>query len=211
MSTEEIKESWIKVIWELFIKRGLRSTSMDDIASALHISKKTLYLYFKNKEDIILQCMSWTANPDFQAKVIKAIENERALTILNTFKQRILQDSGSYNIPAIFYDIKKFHPAIYDQINHQQQKFFSTILTHVVNKGIKEGVFRETDSLKVQIWLIGYVMTSLKEPDVQEVALAELTKSQQKKVVNVLFDNLAYSIATPEGLKEFETINKNNK
>ena len=45
----------------------------------------------------------------------------------------------------------------------------------------------------------------------QEMALADLPKSQQKKVISVLLDNLVYSIATPQGLKEFKTINKNNR
>ncbi|MBP3419152.1 MAG: TetR/AcrR family transcriptional regulator [Marinifilaceae bacterium] len=211
MSIEEIKESWLRIIWELFIKRGLRSTSMDDIASALHISKKTLYQHFKNKEDIVLQCMAWIASPDFQEKVINAIEQERALVVLHAIKQRIQHDSTNYNIPAIFYDIKKFHPAIYDQINIQHQNFFNTILSHTIDKGIKEGVFKENENIKVQIWLITYVMTSLKDPELQEQALADLPKSQQKKISSVLLDNLVYSIATPEGLTEFETINKNNR
>ena len=211
MSTEEIKESWLRVIWELFIKRGLRSTSMDDIASALHISKKTLYQYFKNKEDIVLQCMAWTASPDFQEKIINAIEQERALVVLHAIKQRIQHDSSNFNIPAIFYDIKKFHPTIYDQINQQHQNFFNTILSHTIEKGIKEGTFKNSDTIRVQIWLITYVMTSLKDPEMQEMALADLPKSQQKKVISVLLDNLVYSIATPQGLKEFKTINKNNR
>ncbi len=211
MSTEEIKESWLKAIWELFITRGLRSTSMDDIASALHISKKTLYQYFKNKEDIVLQCMAWTASPDFQEKVINVIEQERALIVLNAIKQRIHHDSSNYNIPAIFYDIKKFHPTIYAQINRQHQNFFNTILSHTIDKGIKEGVFKDLDTIKVQIWLITYVMTSLKDPEIQNMALSDLPKSQQKKIINVLLDNLVYSIATPQGLEEFETINKNNR
>ena len=208
MSIDEIKKSWLNVIWELFIKRGLRSTSMDDIASALRISKKTLYLHFKNKEDIVMQCMEWTSSQDFIDKVISAIEEERALAVLNAIKLRIHQDSTNYNIPAIFHDIKKFHPSIYDKINDNHQQFFKTILTYVIDKGIKEGVFKEVDTIKTQMWLVSFVMTVLKDPDIQEQALADLPKHHQRKIVSVLMDNLVYALATPEGLKEFETINK---
>lgn len=208
MSIDEIKEGWLRTIWELFIKRGLRSTSMDDIASALHISKKTLYLHFNNKEDIVMQCMEWTASQDFIDKVINAIEKERALVVLNAIKQRIHQDSTNYDIPAIFHDIKKFHPSIYDKINDNHQHFLKTILSHVIEKGVKEGVFKEIDTIKTQMWLISFVMTALKDPDLQEQVLTDLPKHHQKKIVSVLMDNLVYAIATPEGLKEFETINK---
>ena len=38
---------------KLFVRMGIESTSMDDIAKAAEYSKATLYVYFKNKEDIV--------------------------------------------------------------------------------------------------------------------------------------------------------------
>ncbi len=37
----------------LFMKKGIAATSMDDIAKAAKYSKATLYVYFKNKEEIV--------------------------------------------------------------------------------------------------------------------------------------------------------------
>lgn len=38
---------------KLFSKKGIRNTSMDDIAKAAGYSKATLYVYFKDKEEIV--------------------------------------------------------------------------------------------------------------------------------------------------------------
>lgn len=38
---------------KLFIEKGITSTSMDDIAKAAGYSKATIYVYFKNKEELV--------------------------------------------------------------------------------------------------------------------------------------------------------------
>ena len=54
---EPSKTQLLESISELFLKFGLRSTSMDDIASHLKMSKKTLYQYFANKDEVVEQVM----------------------------------------------------------------------------------------------------------------------------------------------------------
>ena len=51
------KRELIAAISDLFLRFGLRSTSMDDIANHLKISKKTLYQQFANKDDVVEQVM----------------------------------------------------------------------------------------------------------------------------------------------------------
>ena len=43
---------------QLFNERGFHATSLDDIAARLNVSKPTLYYYVKNKDEILLQCVS---------------------------------------------------------------------------------------------------------------------------------------------------------
>ena len=38
---------------ELFLNLGFKSVTMDEIASALGVSKKTIYKYFKNKTELV--------------------------------------------------------------------------------------------------------------------------------------------------------------
>ena len=50
-----LKEELVAAISGLFLTYGLRSTSMDDIAAHLKVSKKTLYQIFENKDDVVEQ------------------------------------------------------------------------------------------------------------------------------------------------------------
>jgi AcrR family transcriptional regulator len=50
----EVKERIIRAAMESFAQTGYDKTKMDDIAKRLDLSKGTLYLYFKSKEDLFL-------------------------------------------------------------------------------------------------------------------------------------------------------------
>ena len=43
---------------QMFTERGFHATSLDDIAARLNVTKPTLYYYVKNKDEILLQCVS---------------------------------------------------------------------------------------------------------------------------------------------------------
>ncbi len=53
----------------LFSEKGFRETSLNDIASALNVTKPTLYYYVKNKDDILFQCLH-TALEELEVKVL---------------------------------------------------------------------------------------------------------------------------------------------
>src|SRR5215204_2546022 len=53
MEETEVKKKILKAAESLFMKYGVRSISMDDIARHLSVSKKTLYQHFEDKEDIV--------------------------------------------------------------------------------------------------------------------------------------------------------------
>lgn len=54
----ETKERIIRKASELFCQYGIRSVSMDELASSLNISKRTIYETFKDKEEILLSVLS---------------------------------------------------------------------------------------------------------------------------------------------------------
>ena len=59
---KQASEELLENISGLFLKYGLRSTSMEDICSHLKISKKTLYQFFQNKEDVVEQVLMYRRN-----------------------------------------------------------------------------------------------------------------------------------------------------
>ena len=55
---EAKRQAVLQAAAQLFNERGFHATSLDDIAARLHVSKPTLYYYVKNKDEILLQCVS---------------------------------------------------------------------------------------------------------------------------------------------------------
>ena len=77
------REELLENISELFLKYGLRSTSMDDICSHLKISKKTLYQYFSNKDDLVEQIMMHRRNNYRTQKDIEELGKKLAVLEAN--------------------------------------------------------------------------------------------------------------------------------
>ena len=55
---EAKRQAVLQTAAQLFNERGFHATSLDDIAARLHVTKPTLYYYVKNKDEILLQCVS---------------------------------------------------------------------------------------------------------------------------------------------------------
>ena len=55
---EAKRQAVLQAAAELFNERGFHATSLDDIAARLHVTKPTLYYYVKNKDEILLECVS---------------------------------------------------------------------------------------------------------------------------------------------------------
>jgi len=57
MASEETREKVVTTALQMFNSRGCRGVTMDDIAQAVHISKRTLYETFANKEELLAECL----------------------------------------------------------------------------------------------------------------------------------------------------------
>jgi AcrR family transcriptional regulator len=53
------REAVLETAAELFLEKSYGRTSMNDVAERLNITKPALYYYFRNKEEILLECYRW--------------------------------------------------------------------------------------------------------------------------------------------------------
>lgn len=111
----QVKEDMIEDISDLFLKYGLRSTSMEDICTHLKISKKTLYQFFANKDDVVEQVMLQRRNNRRVKEDIENLLQQNALEALLLIRDHVISDYSS-RLPANMFDIKKYHPEVYEKI-----------------------------------------------------------------------------------------------
>lgn len=136
----KLNERIIHAAIEEFSSKGLKLT-MDDIAKNLHISKKTLYNVYNNKEDVFL------AVADYCFKEIKESEQRIAedpeLTTIEKLKQVMIVLPGRYQNIGLssLYQLKDKYPAVYTRVEHYLGSDWDLTIA-LLKKGMDEGVIR---------------------------------------------------------------------
>ncbi|WP_321515033.1 TetR/AcrR family transcriptional regulator [Marinifilum fragile] len=131
----------IEVCWELFFQFGIKSVSMDDIASKLGISKKTIYQHFKNKSDLVEQALEWQINhPRFSFQSEEVSHLNAIDQYIAFYKFVISQIENSCD--SMRYDLRKYYPKLWNKFHRTNLIRFQTELAQNLEQGIKEGLFR---------------------------------------------------------------------
>lgn len=192
-------------ISELFHKYGLRSTSMDDICTHLKISKKTLYQYFSNKDDLVEQvALQHRTSRRIQEK-LSELRRLNSIEFLVLLGEDIIKHLNSQHQMNLF-DLKKYHPEVYQRISERNQVFFYEQLTQIIEKGIQDGYFREDIDKQVQIYLFAKQIAFLGDPEVMSAIEYPIDV-----IIPTIIENVIRSFVTAAGMEELEKLLKSKK
>jgi AcrR family transcriptional regulator len=192
------KEQIIMQVFELFMRYGIKSMSMDDIAIHMGMSKKTLYQYFESKDDLVNAVLEKHLEMD-QCKVKSLISSKNnaiddlmhiATTVNDTLKQ--------IN-PSIHYDLEKYHPQAWKKFGDYKRNFIQKIIKQNILKGIKEELYRS--DINVDIVAALYVS---KADIVFDASVFPPDKYAFNQVYLEMMKQHIRGIATSKGLKYFE-------
>ena len=125
----------------LFLRNGIKSVSMDDIAADLGMSKKTLYKTFTNKDEIVLGMMR--RHLDQAQGECCRVASSAANAVEEMLNLSAWADKEFSNVhPSIFYDLKKYHPAAWALLAAHKHAFILDQIMGNLRRGIAEGLFR---------------------------------------------------------------------
>ncbi|MBN8701949.1 MAG: TetR/AcrR family transcriptional regulator [Bacteroidetes bacterium] len=133
---------------ELFFRHGIKSITMDDIAKHLGMSKKTIYQYFKDKNEVVHMLMKHTlASDQRDIECIKKESNNVIEEVMEMMKHMTKMFS-SIN-PNLFYDIQKYHPQSWKLLDDFKKKCVEKMVEDSIEKGKKQGLVRVDVDSKV--------------------------------------------------------------
>ncbi|MDE5423228.1 TetR/AcrR family transcriptional regulator [Ancylomarina sp. DW003] len=139
---ESQKQKILESACEMFFQCGTRSVSMDDISKKLAISKKTLYQYYANKQDLISQVLNWElAHPKFSFESPK-FEGLNAIERYWKFYQ-FVSEMIKKPYHSLEFDLKKYHPELWNKFKSGKMKLFGEELKLNIKQGINEGLYRQ--------------------------------------------------------------------
>ena len=189
----------------LYMRYGIKSITMDDVARELGMSKKTLYQYVENKNDLVEKVVDYVINlKECDFKKIDDIEMN-AVEKLIEVNMHIVTSMKDYN-PATEYDLKKYYPELYAKMHSvRRQRMYDSILANI-KKGKEEGLYRE--ELNEEIIARMQVSRFL---TMHEDELLSKNDIQRSEFIHELFIYHIRGIANEKGLKVLEeTLKKIN-
>jgi TetR/AcrR family transcriptional regulator len=140
-----------------FRRRGYHGASVDEIASALEMTKGNLYYYFKNKEEILFACHDYSLDKllvlmtDVQAEASSPEEKLRRLVL--AFVHLILDDLHG---TALTLDPEALSPLLFKRVIAKRDQFDHGI-RDIIQQGIDQGVFKPGDPKMIEFAMMGAV------------------------------------------------------
>ncbi len=182
----------------LFIKYGIRSISMDDIARELSISKKTLYSVVANKTELVEKLLSHMVENGEYSCLKDKVEGLNAIDILLTVSKMVNSEIKNFN-PVITFDLQKYYPVIYREFVMKKREHVFEHIKRNFEQGITEGLYRNDLDTTLVSKLYVQRLIDLHDPDF--LSSVDFTFD---KIFQVMFENHIRGIANAKGLAYFE-------
>lgn len=189
---------------QLFLEKGCKNVTMDDIASENGMSKRTLYELFKDKSSLLEESI--------------VTLHERKMEVINQFltnHENILQmllesiDNGDEKILDTHYyfrmDIKKYYPELYQKFIKTFHRHQYEMLKKVLDKGFEDGFFIK-DGVNYDNVAYSLLLLSSKK---SELNMLEYSKFDQKKAVAEMVLLILRGLSTPKGMQIIDNHIKN--
>lgn len=181
-------------------KVGIRSVSVDDLCHELGISKKTFYVHFPSKEDLVESMLR-----ERESKLITDIQHfvekktvVQCIVAWTTIAKKT--EKSQHEAPPMLYDMQKYYPNIHKNHRNRIRSFMREFLVQFLKKGQSEKIFRE--GIDVDVTAMLFVNTHAQMMEYAEAN--HLLPSEVRHLNKVHMDILLRGVFTPEGLQTLE-------
>lgn len=201
---EEIRVKIATEAGKLFMQHGVKKVSMDEIASQLGMSKRTIYQQFPDKEEIIIFFMN-----DLEQKQISIFHelSKTMPTTIDVFLQVIEmhRDMDSTYCVRFYEDIEKYYPRAKKLMKEQRERGVD-LSKNFIKKGITEGCIRND----LHIEVIAFLLQETNNTYVHAMRLAGRTFSIWDLFFTMMI-NFIRGISTQKGIKIVDEYLKRQK
>lgn len=198
----EMKERIQHKAEELFRAYGVRSVTMDEIATQLGISKKTIYQYFADKEEIVAAVFQQMISGHKECCLKDKASAQDPIHEIFLAHDMAVEMFRHMNA-AIIFDLMKYHPMVYSKFEEFKNKFLLQIITANLQKGIEMGIYRPEINIDV---MSRYRIESAMMPFNPHV-FPDNNKNLAV-IESELFFHFMYGIVNAKGLKLIEKYKK---
>ena len=202
---EEVKQKLLIKAMDEFLSKGFKSVTMDDLAAVMGMSKKTIYTYYKKKTDLVEAATDYfleLISHEIEKVKTKGFNPIEEMFAMNDLVNEKLKDENS----SPLYQLEKYYGAIHQKQNAKKLAITKSCLTHNIEKGISQGLYRADTNVELVIKIHYVVALALKNIEVFPVSDFPVQKTRMEHIIMHI-----RSIATEKGLQILEQIIKTRK
>lgn len=199
---QEIKEEILEAAYKLFFRFGLKSVTMDDIAKEMSVSKKTLYQYFKDKNDVIETALTKHIGQEVHCFDKLKKDSIDSIELIHKISRHIRSSLGNIN-SALLHDLEKYHKKAWKKFKEFKRNYIYKWMEETLEEGKAEGHFRSEINSEI--------LANLRILEIEmsfDANAFDFQKYDLATVQGQLFDHFIYGILTEKGLKLYQDYQK---
>lgn len=182
---------------ELFMRYGIKSMSMDDIARSLGMSKKTLYQHFEDKDALIQAAVEVNIQEGKESCLASSRQSANAIQEVFNIMEDVIDQLKDVN-PLVLYELNKFHASAYKAFEDYKHHFILDMLQKNIKRGISEELYRSDLNIP---FTARYRLDTMMYIFSPERSSLSGTGASIPQVMLWLTELYLYGIATPKGNK----------
>ncbi len=214
MAETDIKERIKHAAHELVMKYGIRSVSMDDIAASVGMSKKTLYLYYQDKDELVEAVVEGVVVENQYVCNGHVHSADNAIHEIFLAMQMMVEMFQTMN-PSIIFEMQKYHPLAYQSFHQHKTKFLHNMVQKNLQRGLVEELYRPDINVQILARFRVESMFIPFNPDFQHsLNKYTLLELEEQIITNFLFGLVSakgYKLAIKYMAEKEKQFQKNNE
>ena len=192
----ETKQHILQVAIERMQQVGIRSVSVDDICHELGMSKKTFYVYFASKDDLVQAILH-----KHEQKVAHDLDDalsKRTVTQVIVEWAKIAKTTNKKDLktPPMIYDLEKYYPQLFAVHKKVMRQTAAKILVQFLGKGVSEGIFRT----EIDVDVVAMMFLDMQYRLLDLITSGQMTKEEVYRIGHQRMDILMRGILSESGL-----------
>jgi AcrR family transcriptional regulator len=190
-----MKERIQKKADELFNKYGIRSVTMDEIATQLGMSKKTIYQYFADKDELVDAVIAEVI--EYSRQCCERDKTNAANAVAEIFlAMDMINDIFRNMNPGIMFDLERYHPKTFKRFLDHKNHYLHQMIKENLRRGVEEGLYRPEMNIDIIARFRLESMMIVFNPELFrdiKINLADLHRE--------ILDHFLFAAASPKGYK----------
>lgn len=186
MTDFDTKQRIQKAAHDLVMQYSIRSVSMDDIAASLGMSKKTIYQYFKDKDELVESVVDSVIDTNQCICNDDREKAENAVHEIFLVMDMMVEMFKTMN-PSILFDMQKYHPAAYGKFLKHRNEYLYNMCKQNIERGISEELFRPEINVDIMARYRVETMLTAFNPEFQRSVKQSLLVIEEEIIIHYLF------------------------